>query len=219
MDLKNIDWLNHSIAFAASVVGIFIAFQLDDWQERRSRNEQLQITMRGIKGEIEGNLAIYYENDSLLHQFISYVDFRRQHLDNGTLLCTDRDLGEARRLNPVRLHDLKILTKVNDTIKRYEAPLVFDFLPNSGISTANWDAARSTGVLVNIDHDRAVLLTQVYEWTNKRLGISDEELQNSLFSLGELKTTEQVLHDYDLMMRSYDIKYRKVRMTYDQIKW
>jgi hypothetical protein len=216
MDSKKIDWLNHAIAFAASVIGIFIAFQLDDWQEQRSRRAQLETTLKGIKAEIEGNLAIYHENDSLLQQFVSYADFYDRHFDNGALLCTDRALQDARRINPERFGDLKYVGKVNDTTKRYEMTFTFDFLPTSGISTANWDNARSSGILVHVDHDRVVLLTRVYEWTSKKLGISDEELENNLFAFHNV---EQLRHDYRLISRSYGVKYRHVKQYYEQIKW
>ena len=53
--MKKIDWLNHFVAFASSLLGILIAFQLDNWRESRGENEKMQIALQGIKKEIENN--------------------------------------------------------------------------------------------------------------------------------------------------------------------
>jgi len=61
--MKNkIDWLNHGIAFLAALLGILIAFQLDDYQEDQQRKKELQITLSSIKKEIESNRRIYRFN-------------------------------------------------------------------------------------------------------------------------------------------------------------
>jgi hypothetical protein len=219
MDSKKIDWLNHAIAFGASVIGIFIAFQLDDWQERRSRSEDVEVALAGIKAEVESNLAAYQKNDSILQQFFHYSDFFMKHLNEGTLLCSESDLDEARRINPERLSHLRLVARVSDTVSRYALIFNVDVVPFVEITTGNWEAAKSSGVLGYLDHERVALLSQVYEWTMKRVGVSDEEFTNYLIAEKEFEDVDRILRDYKLIMKASRVKHKNMKLYYDRIKW
>ena len=56
--LSNIDWSNHIVAFFSALLGILIAFQLQDYQDDQKEEEELQITLEAIKKEIENNQNI-----------------------------------------------------------------------------------------------------------------------------------------------------------------
>jgi hypothetical protein len=219
MNLKNIDWLNHSIAFGASVIGIFIAFQLDDWQERSSRREDLEVALRGIKMEIESNLNVYQKNDSLLQKYLDYADFYVGHGKNGMLRCSRRELEKARKVNPERFAGIQFIKQVNDTISLYSADFYVDIVPFSGITTGNWEAAKSSGVLAYLDHERITQLSQVYDWTTKKLGVSDEELANNFITLQKFGDVDKILGDYRLIMEASRMKHRRMREYYEKIKW
>lgn len=42
---SKIDWVNHLIAFLSALLGILIAFQLEDYQEKQQEKEKLQIAL------------------------------------------------------------------------------------------------------------------------------------------------------------------------------
>jgi hypothetical protein len=49
------DWNNHLIGFLATILGILIAFQLQDWQDTRKEKERLELGIKSLKLEITGN--------------------------------------------------------------------------------------------------------------------------------------------------------------------
>jgi hypothetical protein len=219
MESRKIEWLNHSIAFASSVVGIFIAFQLDDWQERRSKQEEVALTLKAIRAEIEGNLAVYRMNDSTLGAFIEFVDFHNANTHDGGLLLSRKELTDAMIRFPGRLDDARVIRKLNDTLAVYRVQVNINVAPTSGISTGNWEAAAASGILAHLDHDRTVLLTQVYEWTTKDLGYSDDELYGSLISFKDFDNTDQILEHYRMIVKVSRMKYTQMRSYYDRIEW
>jgi hypothetical protein len=217
MDMKKIDWLNHTIAFASSVIGIFIAFQLDDWQERTSRREEMEVTLKAIKAEIETNLYLYHENDSILGLFVEYFDFCDANSHDGGLLLSKKDLADALNRFPGRFDDAKLIRKINDSLALYDVIRKVDVIPASGISTANWEAATASGILAQLDHNRAVLLTQVYEWTTKNLGYSDDQLYGTLIS--QSYNFKDLTKSYQLIARVSEIRYQQMRQYYEKIEW
>lgn len=224
MNLNKVDWLNHGIAFVSSVVGIFIAFQLSDWQERRTKESELETTLQAIKLEIEGNIAIFKTNDSTLASFLDYLDFLESHsasgdLWGGELLCTEAELVEMKQKHPNRFNSIELIGKMRDGRSRYKIRMEIDVIPGTGISTGNWEAAKAAGILNYVDHARMVLLTQIYEWTQKRLGVTDEEFQNNFVHLEKYESMSKIFDDYRLIQQASGMKYREVKRYYDLMEW
>lgn len=219
MDLRKIDWLNHFIAFASSVIGIFIAFQLDDWQERRSKREEMNTTLKAIKEEIEGNLFVFHENDSALGALVDFYDFYIANQHDGGLLFSNKDLLEAQTKFPGRLNGPKVIQKVNDTLAIYQFKFTVDVAPASGISTGNWEAAITSGILANLDHDRTVLLTQIYDWTTKDLGYSEDELYATRLGFKEFEDVDQILEHYRMIVKVSRFKHAEMKRYYNKVKW
>src|SRR5689334_2332389 len=92
MKTSKVDWLNHLIAFVSALLGIFIAFQLDDWQERRSQQEKVRISLEAIRKEIDGNLEIYKSNIDSLSPFMDHIEFAMEHRSSDGLRATDREV-------------------------------------------------------------------------------------------------------------------------------
>ena len=72
--LNNIDWSNHIVAFFSALLGILIAFQLQDYQDDQKEEEELQITLEAIKKEIENNQNIYRTNIKTLTDFLDVYE-------------------------------------------------------------------------------------------------------------------------------------------------
>ena len=73
--MKNkIDWINHLIAFLSALLGILIAFQLEDYQDKQREKEELQITLTAVKNEVENNIKIYQTNIEQLSAWLDYYD-------------------------------------------------------------------------------------------------------------------------------------------------
>jgi hypothetical protein len=76
--LSKIDWPNHIIAFFSALLGILIAFQMEDYREGKGESEELETAMRSIQLEIENNLKIYQWNTKELSNFLAYVNLNER---------------------------------------------------------------------------------------------------------------------------------------------
>jgi len=76
MDKSNkIDWRNHFVAFISTLLGIYIAFQLEDWRESKAERDKVKTTFSSIRFEVEENVKIYKTNIKQIRDFLEYVDF------------------------------------------------------------------------------------------------------------------------------------------------
>ncbi len=217
-----IDWTNHLVGFVTTLLGIFIAFQLDDWQDRRHQKEQLEITLAAIKNEIENNIDIYKRNSSRLSQFTEYLDFMKSHTKNGSIIASEFELSRIRSKNPDRLIDLKFVKKYDDTLNVYSGDhmIIFDVIPEFGISTANWEAAKSTGILSYIDQAKIARLTQIYSWINKDVGFNDADFfKTVIFSLEELGSIEKFTYNYKMIAKVSQFKLTMIDEHYKKMNW
>ncbi|HEX2548609.1 MAG TPA: hypothetical protein VHM20_02185 [Gammaproteobacteria bacterium] len=57
-----IDWINHSIGFLSALLGIYIAFRLENYREEEKEKQKVKIVKSALKKEIEDNLKIYKTN-------------------------------------------------------------------------------------------------------------------------------------------------------------
>ena len=52
---KKIDWLNHGLEFAVVLIGILIAFQLNNWSIKNDQQELINLHLDSIKEEVKFN--------------------------------------------------------------------------------------------------------------------------------------------------------------------
>jgi len=55
---QRIDWLNHSLEFVVVIIGILIAFQLNQCSTERNQNKTIKTHLEQIKQETEHNKAV-----------------------------------------------------------------------------------------------------------------------------------------------------------------
>jgi hypothetical protein len=134
--------------------------------------------------------------------------------------CSLTELENARRINPERLADAQLIKRINDSVSQYKVTFYLDVLPIlGGISTGNWEAARFSGVLAYLDHERITQLSQVYDWTTKRVGVTDEEFAKNLVTLSKYDNVDKLLDDFRLIMKASEMKHSNMKRHYEQIKW
>lgn len=221
--MKNlkIDWVNHLIGFLTALVGIIIAFQLDDWQERNREKEKLRITLQSIKAEIDNNMEIY-RSDSL-STWLEHWDFIKSHDEdnNDEIIATEKEMNLMRAKHPTRFDEMKFIKKYRDSLNVYGGPQIikFDVMPKAGISTSSWDAAKSSDALRSLDHARMTELTNIYDWINKDLGITDADVIRSVAGFDTDFGIDKILHDYRMITNVYGFKLRQIERHYQIIDW
>ncbi len=218
--MNRIDWRNHFVAFISTLFGIFIAFQLEDWRESRVEKERMKITFQSIKFEIEENLRIYRTNVTQIRDFLEYVDFILSHSKGDKLVMKATDYSFYQSKYPDRFEYVKLIRNLNDSLSEYTSDLRVDFIPLTGISTSNWDAAKSTGVLTLAEPTKVSDLTYIYEWTYKDLGFADSDFFEN-FVANDEKFTDlgHMISNYKRLADIYEYKLDKIDSKMKAISW
>lgn len=222
--LKNsilkIDWQNHFVAFISTLLGIFIAFQLDDWNEEIKQKREIKLTLDAIKKEIEANMEIFNAN-AALSEFVDYIEFVRNRTNaKGEFVVSKSELKPYKKKFPEKFDRLKLLRVTSDTLLVYQSNFTIDIIPKLGISTNNWEAAKASGVLNLIDHSQVAVLTAIYDWTDKDLGFNESEFyKRNLIKENEITDLIEMTKDYSKVARVSEYKLRMIKNAYESIVW
>jgi len=219
-NINRIDWRNHFVAFISTLLGIFIAFQLEDWRESRAEQNKVKHTFLSIKFEIEGNLTIYKTNVTKIRDFLEYIDFILNHSNDDKLIMKTLDYDVYKTKYPDRFEHVKLIRQLNDSLSEYTSSINVDFIPLTGISTSNWEAAKSTGVLTLADASRVADLTYIYEWIYKDLGFTDSDFFKYFVSNEEkFMDLSQITTNYKRLADIYEYKLDKIESKLATISW
>ncbi len=218
--LLKIDWQNHFVGFVSTLLGIFIAFQLDDWQEVRKRTEHLQTTMDAIKKEVEKNLEIY-EGNAKLADFVEWYTFWNESSnDRGELVVSERVFNAYKKKIPTRLAELKLVARKDSMLIFKGDQFKFDVIPATAISTNNFETAKSPGILNFLDHERMNALTEMYNLINLDLGFKESEFyKRNLFGREQFPDIEVMVSDYRQVAKISEFKHAWIKPLFDEMKW
>lgn len=219
--LKNIDWLNHSISFFSALMGIFIAFQLQDYQDDVQEQEKLKITLEAIKQEVAKNQLIYKNNAEFLTDFLVYINLMKNAEPGGNVKVNKAWFEKMNNQAPARFKIWKLIEELNDSTLVFQVPpneFVIDILPQTGISTNSWQAGLYSGILNRLDHTRLEKLTYVYDWISKDMGVNESEFyEKQLY--GEFSDITNLLEYYNRVAKSQGLKLRMIQGKLDEMTW
>lgn len=199
-----IDWHNHAITFISTIIGILIAFQLEDWRENREEQTKINKAESSLVNELERNkigleTIIKQNKDWLL-----YADFIMSHTYDDHIACTQQELDSAIKMYPTRFSNSKFIKKLNQTTNLYgmsfevDVPFIFQ------IETATWEAVKSSGTLNFIEQSHVFWYVKTYKELERRLSTLDErELMEKLGNYGSSITLYNLVTD---QTRGYEIK-------------
>ena len=182
---RGIDWLNHAISFLSALIGIFIAFQLEDYKDSRRENEELKVTLAAVKSEIENNMAIYQSNIDSLSGWLEYYAVCKTVNDKGEIRVSRSVFDKMKSIAPKRFTTWTLKHIENDTMMIYntgDASFVIDVDPKMSVSTSSWQAGLYSGALNRVDHDRLTKLNQIYDWTSKDIGLNEKDFYSNILS-------------------------------------
>jgi hypothetical protein len=210
-----IDWVNHAVGFLGALLGIYIAFRLENYREEKKEKERVTIVKEALRKEIEDNLKIYKTTIDDLSGWLEYKDFLDKRRDNkaGGWAIGANELSLMSKKTPNRFSDAKEIKKINDTLKVYDLNFQVDVAPTSRVSTSGWKTAVSSGVLSSMDYSLTTKLAQVYDWTEKDIGTSEKELFENFLGINK----EQSLTDFKTLVMHYRNILRVQTLKYDQI--
>jgi len=216
-----IDWLNHVISFLSALIGIMIAFQLEDYKDNREENKDINNTLAAVKTEIESNMAIYSANVEQLSMWLNYFSLLHDLSKNGEVQIGKQDFEKMKAEHPERFNKWMLDRTVNDTILVFNvasAGLLIDVAPQTGISTSSWQAGLYSGTLNKIDHKKLAELNQIYEWTTKDIGLNEREFYSNLTN-NRIDNVDAIVAFYSKIVNVDRMRLTKIRSYYDEIDW
>ena len=219
---SRIDWLNHTITFFSTILGIIIALALDDWNERRKEQQSIRTAIESLKGEMETNIQTIKENLSNLKSFSGFnsaiVKFRVGDIGDDLIAfmhCTKEEFDSLRAIYPNELSDESIIGKPKNSklIVRGEW---FGLIPGN-LSFYNWDAVKSSGILYRFEHDQIVTFSRLYGAMDRDYaGVSSDDLV--IMQVQDSKMTSTLFNEKVASFRfSNDMKLQMVDSDYKKI--
>jgi hypothetical protein len=222
MNKIKIDWVNHLVAFISTLLGIYIAFQLNEWQNSINEKEKINSALSSIKLEIQKDISIYDENVSKISDLLGYINFIRNHSNTkGEIIASEASINEMKKMNIDRFRDLTLIKKLNDSLNIYKSSFIVDFVPVTGISTNNWEAAKFSGILISMNHSHVSILTSIYDWVVKDLGFDDSDFYKRLINKEKpgFDNLNTMIIDYQRIMNIYKFKSEKIKESFKTISW
>lgn len=212
---KKIDWGNHTIGFVSTVIGILIAFQLEDWREGREEQEKIDKAELSLVNELQRNKTglenIVKENND----WLIYVDFLFSHTHDDLLACTPEELDSVKRVYPERFAHTTFVRRLNRTTNLYSNMLAVDRYFIFQVETDAWEAAKSSGILNYIDQQRVFWYVKTYKEIERRLTNLDErELMERLGEQGSSIALAGLIRD---QTRGYETKLHFVNQGLQEL--
>ena len=165
-----IDWPNHVIGFFSALFGILIAFELEEWRDRKHEQELALTALSNLKVEVQINQNILHQNilDNL-RAIQSIQQFLRQVDDQLMFKGTRNEADSASRL----LHNLVEIKIEDGSADRW--PVIFSMgsISFPSFQTSAWESAKATGALTFLPYEKVISLSFVYN----NAKIADELMQ------------------------------------------
>ena len=219
---SRINWLDHSIGFMSALFGIFIAFQLQDYQDNNREKEKLNITLSAIKNETENNLMIYSRNIEILSDWLNYYQNAITIRNEREVKVRRADYERKRIRYPERYKNWELLRSENDSILVFSdksGVIHIDILPETGVSTSSWQAGIYSGILNRLDSKKLVTLTKIYDWFSKDLGLDDRDFLMDLVIDQKITDLNKIVEYYRRVIKIQGIKYEQVNSIYCDLLW
>jgi hypothetical protein len=215
-------------------MGIFIAFQLEDYQNDRQELEDLEIVLTAIEKEVQNNLKIYEENIDKLGYWVEYYDLSKNR-DKNNRIRIERKLYDLEKTQNAEAAKRKYANweiidsdedyyylkgKHGDMISFFpNMPPAYrlNYLPNSNISSGSWLAGINSGALNRLENRKMAALYNIYNTIDQNLG-----LYNTFDLYGEMyRDPKRMDMDIDVLAERFrDIvsaESYKVRIIKEQI--
>lgn len=226
--MKRIDWINHTVAFISALLGIFIAFQLDDWKDRINENKEIIKATTSIRDELLENRRMLRNEVEEISKWTSYMEFLIEHsglneeyrvkypiLRAGQIIASKKELGKIRANSGDKWFEYtKELTRINDSISLYSASLM-NLYPYRAIKTDSWEATKATGIFQKLDQETIEKLTAIYHWLEK-----DFEINNDIiYGIDENKNIKDRVNEYKRIEKIYRLQLEILETKLRELKW
>jgi hypothetical protein len=197
-----VDWPNHTIGFFSALFGILIAFELDEWRERKKEAELAFNAWQKMKQEIE-------INQNALHEMVRINQSHLSTLNGYVVPYLGKDLqflgsqSMADSINKTSNGILIIEEVKSESRSRYLPHIVLGNLIHPVLHFSAWESAKATGALNYISYERVQLLSSLYNSTR----VNDElaEIKLLLRKAGYIQTKKELLNLMAELQEAYSV--------------
>lgn len=116
---KKIDWLNHLIAFFSALLGILIAFQLENYREDLQEKREVKQVISIFKSEIENNLEIYRKNVNQIGGWLEYWKLVKKGINEGIITIEKGYFDQLKKIQPERYTGWEILEDKDEYFNQF----------------------------------------------------------------------------------------------------
>lgn len=178
----NIDWTNHFIAFLATVIGIIIAFSLEDWNDSRKEKEAVHQAMNSLKSELKSNFEIINNNLNRLPKFTGLnrviLKYRISDIPDDLkviLVCSKNQFDSLRQIYQNEISEESIIQKAGDSKITFYT--YWDGFFPERLNFDNWEAVKSSGLLYKFKHGQMITINRVYSHLQRNpSGVSEDDI-------------------------------------------
>lgn len=185
---KAIDWLNHFVGLISVLLGVLIAFGLNNWNESQKEERVINTVLKNIANEIEENLgrldSVNYENQLAHDQLKQY------------LRLVDGKMDTNRPLDSIRAFQMKNPGFISEDLQSISFSLELYQLSNVA-----WRTAERTNVLPSMDYDLVQGLAVIYDFQSK-LERFDTDITDKMAAIS---SSENRKEDWSRIRKDLDI--------------
>ena len=96
--------------------------------------------------------------------------------------------------------------------------LEISFIPVQGISTSGWQSAINSGLVAKMEHSDVFILTTIYDWTERNLGVSDSKMIEDQLD-GGYDNIDVLVEYFDRVCKVHRLKHDRINPLFEQIEW
>lgn len=197
---RKVNWVNHSVGFISVVLGVIIAFWLNNWNEQRKEKKSIQVALQNIKSEMIRNQASL---DTIINQNARQADFLSKYLES-----VDEDMNI---IVPTEEWG-KLVAEYPDQLELQSSGVRLN-MDLYQLSEVAWATTNRTGILSSVSFDLAYTLESTYDLQEK-VNEFDQSFLSDLRAITGKKTPFNRVYrsltiSLDLAHQLKDIDYPK----------
>jgi hypothetical protein len=181
-----IEWLNHVLGFAGVVLGVLIAFWLNNWAGNRREQQIAEVALKNIRSEVARNQSAM---DTLVQVNARQLDFLNAYLplvdDNMTFLGSSSQFDSLQAQFPDLL------------LARGRLDIEIELL---GLPEVAWKTSLNSSILSSIDFNLLYVINESYDLQEKVAGI-DNLLISDLRNIGNGRKND--FHSFQRTLGTY----------------
>ena len=157
-----IDWPNHVIGFFSALFGILIAFELDQWRERKQEEQIALNAFNKLKLEVQINNNSLHEMVTTNQQSLSLMAQKILPLLNESLqFIGTPEQADSINSNP-DLVSIVFVDTSDQVNKLLPVHIVMGNMLQPIIHNSAWESAKATGALNFMDYEQVLSLSSLY---------------------------------------------------------